>query len=175
MTRPLRLGVAIAAAVAATVALGALSRVPYQADRSAHAILRLAWRTPGVRVEECRPLTQEELDNLPSHMQRQEICEGRLLPYRLRVTIDGDVVVDEEIRPAGAREDRPLFVFHDFPLTPGRHPVSVVFERDLLEPEAEGAAAVPLRLEFDRTMAFEARRITLVTYDAERKALAVVE
>jgi len=166
---------AVVVALGVTALLGALSRVPYQADRSTNATLRLAWRTRGVRVEECRQVSAEELEKLPPHMRRSEICEGRLLPYQLRVLVDGDTLFDQEIRPAGAREDRPLFVFEDFPLEPGTHSVTVSFERDSLDDEHEGDAIVPERLTLERDIDFVARRIELVTYDSDRKALVLRE
>ena len=159
-------------AVGATAALGGLSRVPYQSDRSASAVLRLAWRTRGVRIEECRQLTEEELANLPQHMRRSEVCEGRLIPYRLSVDVDGITLLNTEIRPAGAREDRPLYVFQDLRLAPGPHDVSVVFVREgEIDPETEAGAATPARLEFRGQIEFAIREIALITYDAERKEL----
>jgi hypothetical protein len=167
-----KLILAILVAVGATAALGALSRVPYQSDRSASAVLRLAWRARGVRVEECRQLTEEELANLPQHMRRSEVCEGRLLPYRLTVDVDGTTLVNTEIRPAGAREDRPLYVLQDLLLAPGPHDVSVVFFRERkVGSEAEASAATPARLEFRGEIEFAVREIALITYDAEAKEL----
>ena len=167
-----RLVLAVLVAVAATAALGGLSRVPYQSDRSASAVLRLAWRARGVRIEECRQLTEEELANLPQHMRRSEVCEGRLIPYRLTVDVDGTTMVNTEIRPAGAREDRPLYVSQDLRLAPGPHDVSVVFVREgEIGPDAEAGAATPARLEFHEQIEFAVREIALITYDTERKEL----
>lgn len=171
MIRQTQVAVAVVVTLGGAALLGALSRVPYQADRSAHATLRLAWRTRGVRVEECRQVSAEELENLPPHMRQSEICGGRLLPYQLRVMVDGDTIFDREIRPAGAREDRPLFVFEDFPLEPGPRAVIVSFEREPLDEEVD--AMVPVRLMLERDIDFIARRIELVTYDSERKALVL--
>ena len=124
-------------------------------------------------MEECRTPTAEELENLPPHMRRTEICGGSLLPYRLQVVVDNDTLIDAEIRPAGAREDRPLFVFQDLPLEPGTHAVTVRFEREPLDSENETQAVVPQRLELSRTIEFVARRIELVTYDPEGKELVL--
>jgi hypothetical protein len=155
-----RLVLAVLVAVGATAALGGLSRVPYQSDRSASAVLRLAWRARGIRIEECRQLTEEELANL------------RLIPYRLTVEVDGTTMVNTEIRPAGAREDRPLYVFQDLRLDPGPHDVSVVFVREgEIDPDTEAGAATPGRLEFYEQIVFAVREIALITYDTERKEL----
>src|SRR6266542_87023 len=98
-----RNGAAITVALATTLAIGALSRGPYTPDRADNAIVRLAWRARGERVEQCRRLTEEELERLPAHMRQEEQCEGRILPYRLQVRVDGAGVLHELVLAAGAR------------------------------------------------------------------------
>ena len=102
MSRTFARGLAVFVTGAVVLALGALSRIPYTPAGAGHGVLRLSWRVRGERVTECRRLTPEELEALPLHMRRPEVCEGRIAPYRLRVTIDGSVVEDTLIRAAGA-------------------------------------------------------------------------
>lgn len=169
--RPRVMGpLAVVVAIGATAVLGALSQVPYQSDRGTGAIVRLAWRTRGVRVDECRKLTEEELAELPQHMRREEVCQGRLLPYRLTVALDDETVVDREVQPAGARRDRPLYVFQDLPVQPGRHHVSIVFQRE--ESDAgENEADTPAVLTFDEEVDVADREISLITYDPDQRRL----
>ncbi len=177
MIAPLRRGIAVAFAVVVTVAVAALSRAPYAAGETQGAAVRLAWRVRSARVEECRQLTPAERANLPTHMRREEVCEGRVLPYRLVVTLDGRVVADELVRAAGARADRPLFVFHEFPVAPGPHDLRIRFERE--QPSAagdtvrtaEGAAAAPALLELAERVALDPLDVALVVYDPEQRAL----
>jgi hypothetical protein len=63
-------------------------------------------------------------------MRREEVCEGRVLAYRLRVVLDGDTVADETVEPRGARADRPLYVFHEIRAQPGIRVLDVVFVRE---------------------------------------------
>lgn len=173
----LRPGPAVAGAIlaiGATVGLGALSQAPYQSEAAARGIIRLAWRTRSVTARECRALTQEELENVPAHMRQTETCEARTIPYLLRVTVDGETVLDEEVRSRGAREDRPLFVLHDLPVAPGLHHLSIWFTRAEEPSETTTAPeAAPARLELDQHVELTERQIVLVTYDADANALVV--
>lgn len=175
MTPLVRRAAAIALALTATLAIGALSRAPYTADRTEHAIVRLAWRARGERVERCRRLTPEELERLPAHMRQEERCEGRILPYRLQLRVDGARVLDELVEAAGARHDRPLYVYHERPLQPGTHAIAVAFTREGATPpgareEAEGTPGV---LTLDTTVALLPRRVLLVTYDDDARRLVL--
>ena len=163
MSPALARGLAVLVTGAAVLALGALSRFPYTPADAGSGVLRLSWRVRGERVTECRRLTPEELEALPLHMRRPEACEGRIAPYRLRVTIDGSVVEDTLIGAAGAREDRPIYVLRDFPLSPGTHAVDVAFARE--------GAPVPLTL--DTVVAIRPGRVSLVTFDPDRNALVL--
>lgn len=175
MTRVARLGAVGAATLGALLAMRLASFVPYTAERDVAAVVRLGWRARGERVNECRRLTPEELAKLPAHMRQTEVCEGRLLPYRLTVSIDSAPVVDRLVHGAGAREDRPLYVFEDLPVTPGPHRLSVRFT--LVGTATRAASAVgpatPPRLALDTTVELGFRRIVLVTYDEEREQLVV--
>ena len=93
------------------------------------ALIRLSWRTASERIEHCRRLSVEEIAELPVHMRREEVCEGRLVPYRLRVALDDSMVIDEVVQPAGARGDRPLFVLRDLAVPAGEYVVTVDWSR----------------------------------------------
>ncbi len=175
MTPLARRTTAIALALGSTLAIGALSRAPYTADRAAHGVVRLAWRARGERVEECRRLTPEELERLPAHMRQEESCEGRVLPYRLQLSIDGARVVDELVQAAGARHDRPLYVYRELTLQPGAHAIAVVFAREGAIPpgEREASEGTPPRLALDTTVALLSRRVLLVTYDDDARRLVL--
>jgi hypothetical protein len=174
-----RRAAALLLAVLATLVLVALSRVPYAAERRGDALLRLSWRMAGEYIEECRVPSEEELARLPLHMRRERICDGRLLPYRLVLRIDDRVVLDEWVRGAGARQDRPLAVFHELRLEPGERHVSVSWtpergtprvpgERSAAEAAAEAASA---RHELAAQLRFEASDVALITYDIDARRL----
>jgi hypothetical protein len=161
--------------------LGALSRAPYAwvADQ---AVLRLAWRARSVQVEVCRHRSAEELERLPVHMREDEVCEGRLLPYRLRAVVDSELVIDAVVHPAGARADRPIYVFREVPLDSGERRLQVRFERQGIapieppeeHPEEHGPARVaPPVLALDTAIRLGQRDVLLVTYDEQAQQLVL--
>lgn len=164
-----------AMALVATALIGALSQVPYDAaPADTPALLRLAWRARGVRVEECRRLTEEELAGVPAHMRVEEECQGRVLPYRLEVVVDGEHRIDRLVRAAGAREDRPLYVLEQVSLPSGTHAVAVSFVRQgSLVPEDSATATTPAVLELDAPVTLAPGDIALVTYDADGRVLTL--
>jgi hypothetical protein len=170
--------VAVALVAVGALALGVLTRVPYAMEDSADAELRLTWRARASQVEECRRLTAAEQEALPVHMRREVICEGRVASYRLEVRVDGEIRHGSTIRGAGARGDRPLYVFDAIRLPPGHHEVDVVFER-IGDPAADTAAtpprsgSVPDRLELREHLELAAGEVALVTYDATERRLVL--
>ncbi len=167
--------IAALVALVATLAVGGLSQVPYEHEPAAHSVIRLAWRIRGAVATECRTLTAEELEKVPVHMRRAEECERRPVSYTLRVAVDGETVVEERVRAAGARADRPLYVFRDLAVSPGNRQLAISFIREAeLEARSEGdKAVIPARLDFDQTLRLAPKQIALVTYDAERRALVM--
>lgn len=170
--------------VAALLAIGAATRFPYPAAPPDHGVLRLSWRTRGERVEECRRLTPAEIAQLPIHMRREEVCEGRVLPYLLVVEMDGRLLLRERVLPAGARHDRPLYVFHEIPIPTGEHRLAVRFVREDTRRERGGGSgrgrdddhserrsATPSYLELETGFRARPGEVTLVTYDADQREL----
>lgn len=88
------------------------------------ALLRLSWRTEGQRVKHM--LAGDP--SLPKHMQLPEgNYEFRLIPYRLAVRVDGQLVVERLVTPPGVRHDRPLMVLEEIALPAGDHSLEVEF------------------------------------------------
>ncbi len=161
-------------AFATVLGIAGLSRVPTARTIPDAAIIRLSWRTLGVRLEECRRLTEEELEALAPHMRTPESCTGRNADYELRVTLAGAGVVTDTVHPTGLRTDRPIYVLRDLPVTPGSHEVSVTFTA-LVPPEVTarrdtiGGPSLALHYEGELTLA--AAEIALITLDATGTAL----
>ena len=170
MSRVWRVVIGGALVVAVVVAVGVLTRFGWSLE-SDHAALRLAWRMPVPRVVECREPTEEELAELPVHMRRDEICEGRAVAYTLEVRVDGELRRRSTVEAAGARADRPLQVFGELPLAPGARSLRVVFER--ADSADAGETSLPDRLVVDRELDVAAREVVLVTYDDGERELVM--
>ena len=155
-------------AMLACAGLVALSWGSVHLGSADEGVLRLSWRAVGQRIEECRVPSEEELAALPPHMRRDEICEGRLAPFALEVRLDEEVVLRRELHAAGAREDRPTYVFDELRVEPGPHRLEVDFAV-----AGGGAAALvpPLRLRTRIELA--SRSVVLVTRDDESGELVV--
>lgn len=158
---PGRFALGAALALSATLAIVALSQLPWRAGPENEALLRLSWRAAGERIEKCRAPSEADLAGLPPHMQPKEICEGRTLPFQLTLRVDGATLFDAEVRPAGARADRPAYVLEEFPVAPGPHRVEVRFAVSREQGAAAGATSPPLLL--DETLTLGARDVVLVT------------
>lgn len=176
MRRAVRRAAGVLLALAVTLGIAALSRVPYT-SANGEAVLRLSWRARSERVQSCRKLTEEEMAALPIHMRRTEECEGRVLPYHLRVEVDGRPLVSDTIHPAGAREDRPLYVYQEIPLPPGPHHLSARFIREDAGSDheccEEERSATPTRLELSESLGLRPGHVALVTYDPDLRSLVV--
>lgn len=164
----LRKALALGGAVAAVLLVAALSRVPYTAHEDPDALLRLSWRIQGDAVEACRALSADEMEELPVHMRNPEACQRRGRSYRLRLWTDGNLLVDRVVEPSGARGDRPLYVFHEVALAPGRHEVEIAFAPVEEAGEAGGterpeSTGDPLR--YQGTVELDAREVVLVTLE----------
>jgi len=179
MTPVLQRGLGGVVAVGATVLLAALSRAPQPVGDGHGGLLRLSWSGQPERVEVCRTMPDEELAALPQHMRQPVVCEGRAADYHLVVTVDGAVVTDEPVTGGGLRHDRPVYLYREFPLSPGAHALTVRFAlADTAAPAPARAApgrldALPRVLTLDTAITLRPRTVALVTYDAEGSKLGM--
>lgn len=133
------------------------------------AFVRLSWRADPLRVEDCRTLTEEELEAIPTHMRRTEECVGGFVDYELTLEIDDRARVIDTIAPSGLRRDRPIYVLRDEPVAPGRHDVEVTFRA--LVPDDFESQDGPVVLRWSGEMALEAGQVGLVSLDPRGAAL----
>lgn len=144
--------------------LGALSRLP-MGDQPVEGIFRLGARIPGLAIEDCRELSPEEIQKQPVHMRRTRECSKVAPDYVLSVEVDGQQAVRKIARHSGVRDDRPLFVSEDIPVSPGKHEFFVS-----LKPENEDLQEAP-QLQLATAVSIDSSRIYLVVYDPEKKIL----
>ena len=198
--RALGVVVAILAALALRWS-SALSSGTRTADRQP-AQLRLSLSARPERVERCRELTDEELAKLPAHMRMRTKCEGYSARYLLLVKLDERQLSLDTLRGGGLRHDRPLHVFNEHEVSPGRQHVLVEVtridegiarteedssesreavadtllggraEREREERTRRVAEAMPARLVLDTTMTLVPGGVVLITFDQNTRRLA---
>jgi hypothetical protein len=130
--------------VAAVILLGFLTRAPLAGRDADRAALVLTWRLRGEEVVVCRRPTEADLADLPVHMRNPDACVGDIPPFALDVIVNGEPLVSRAVRPAGVRGDRPLYVYEELWLEPGRHELTVSFRSQ--DGAGPGGATGALRL-----------------------------
>ncbi len=185
------------------LALASAAPVPYH--RAGMSRLRLSWSARPERIESCRAVSHEELEREEEHMRQRVECEGRFATYALRVEADGQLVTESVVRGAGLRHDRPMYLLREFAVPSGARHVRIAFarrerkdddsaltastltaesdtglfagraEREAVERARRKRAAIPARLALDTVLTFEPDRVIVVTFDADRRALDVLE
>lgn len=85
------------------------------------AVIKLSFSHAGAHVEECRRLTQEELNRLPPNMRRPTECPRARVPLLVEVEVDGRLLYREELLPSGLAGDGASTAYRKFPVTAGRH------------------------------------------------------
>ena len=168
--------VGILLAIAATVGLTRASSVPFS-PHGEQAVLRLAWTARPERIEDCRQKSDEELSKLPPHMRQPMSCVGTSATYSLEVRWNDRVIAQQMMRGGGLRHDRPLYLFRNIELPPGDAAIRVAFQR--VESVTGNARrhdeAIPSSVVLERRLALQSRKVALVTYDAERRDLVIVD
>jgi hypothetical protein len=177
--------------------------LPYR-DR-AGARLRLSWSARPERIEGCRRVSAEELAREEEHMRQRVACDGSFATYVLRVESDGRALDETVVRGSGLRHDRPLHLLRDFDLPSGTHHVRVSLtrrertdadttadstehdtkpdtglfegraEREQVERRRRARAAIPARLVLDTVVVFPPGRVAVVTFDANRRTLELLD
>ncbi|MFN2376384.1 MAG: hypothetical protein ABR538_07585 [Candidatus Binatia bacterium] len=132
-------------------------------DPTDGAILRVALRTTAGTIQDCRRLSQQELDALPVHMRRPEVCDTRAVPYRLEVRIGGRPMLERTYTASGIHGDRPLVVDEQLNLAPGSHEVTIRFAPVT---EAGPGDKAPPSFAFDGPVSLVDGRIRVATLDA---------
>lgn len=101
--------------------ISGLSRIPYGREPDG-AVLRLSWKTVG---ETLRVEGGAVDESVPAHMRNPDADQVRLRDYELTLNVDGAERLRKTLSPPGWQHDRPITVFEDLELPPGRHTVEL--------------------------------------------------
>lgn len=125
--------------------------------------LRVAVRTRAASADRCRERTAEELQKLPMHMRQKMACERGWIAYNFSVGVNGQIVDQRTVSPAGAFGDRPLVLSSDTWLEPGAHIVQIQ-----LSPDASAGVTDTVKdMAFHQTITFTAGRAVLVMLEPD--------
>ena len=141
-------------------------------DPTEGSILRIALRTTAGTMQDCHKLTQQELDALPMHMRRPEVCETRAVPYRLEVRAGERALLDRTFTAAGIHGDRPLTVDQELAVAPGTHDVTIRFTPALAE-QHDGDKTAPPAFAFEGPIEFTDGRIRIATLNPAGTAFEI--
>lgn len=89
------------------------------------ALLRISFRHPGKLAGDCRTRSPEELAKLPPHLRAEQDCDRERSPVHIRVEIDGRLLHDEVVAPAGLRRDGASSTYRRFAIPAGEHHLKV--------------------------------------------------
>ncbi|MBI4827865.1 MAG: hypothetical protein HY804_03510 [Nitrospinae bacterium] len=111
---------------------------------------------------------EETASHRRSHMQRKSrVCGSReRVPLRLDVWLDGQQLTGELIQPSGLQADGVTFVFKRYTFPAGAHAVKVAAQ----DYRADGSGQKTV---FERTLALDAARVTVIDYDPERQSFFI--
>jgi hypothetical protein len=98
------------------------------------ALLKLSFSHSGQLISECRRRTQEELAALPPNMRNPMDCPRERSPVTVRLALDGSVLAQRQISPAGLSRDGPSTIYARFPVPAGSHRLSVQLNDSVREP-----------------------------------------
>jgi len=122
MVRALQLtGQVIAYSLFAVVVGFFATRPPYTHLNPSEARINMSFSPAGAHVEECRRLTQEELNRLPPNMRRPTECPRARVPLLVELELDGQRLYRDELPPSGLSSDGASTAYRKFPVAAGRH------------------------------------------------------
>lgn len=150
-----------AVSLALLAAMGYLARLPY-GQKTTHAVLRVSVRAAAQQHDTCQTRSDAELARLPVHMRQKTYCERRLLPYRLRIDINGEPKLDKILQPRGVHGDRPVVSDNSFHLVPGSHLLTAT-----LIPASTNDQTAPVGFEYNGSVTLTAGQIAVLKMDRQ--------
>jgi len=140
------------------VFIGALSVWPeYRLLADSEAIVSLTFNHAGMRKEECRRLTQEELNSLPPNMRKPDECPRERHPVRVELRIDERLVHADTAPPSGLWNDGKSSIYRRVTVDAGEHEIFIGM--------TDSGMVENFDYEFRRTMTIESGRNLVISFD----------
>lgn len=89
--------------------------------RDGEALIKFSLAHLSQRIVPCRKLTDAERQALPPTRRAFEVCERGRSPTLVRLRLDGEILVEKLIEPAGLRDDGRSYYLDYFPVPAGEY------------------------------------------------------
>lgn len=122
------------------------SDLKYKTPFDGKPSLVISFKHPGQIGEKCRELTQEELNKLPIHMRKKQVCERKRSPVKMAIIINDNKILEKSYKPGGIWEDLNSIAIEEIPIEQGEHFVKVLIS-DL--PSQEWNYSFEEKIKFD--------------------------
>lgn len=168
---------AIAIAAVPFVLIYFLSAAEYRFYSPEESMLKVAFKHSGKRIEECdeerflqHQAERYRRENRKSQGVRMDIgllektgCSRERHPIRLRIVVDGRLLLDKTYQPVGIRKDGASFIYEKFTLPSGKHSIEITMKDSKDSP--------PYLLK--STVEFPPERVLLVRFDPKLNRLVI--
>lgn len=98
---------------------------PYQLVEDDRAIISLVFTHAGERINECRRLSQEELNKLPPNMRTADDCPRERYPVRVELRSGTETLYDQTLLPSGIWADGKANIYQRIEVQSGVHEIFV--------------------------------------------------
>ncbi len=160
MPDPMRLA-RLAFWIALGAGVAALSGSPgYRQLEPGAAVLRVSVAHASATLGECRALTPAELAARAPNMRAPLACPRERAPLRLRVELDGTLLLDEMLTPRGLARDGRTILYRRYSVAAGEHRLIVLAE--------EQGGARPARYERAAAVALAPGKVLTIDLRPER-------
>lgn len=85
------------------------------------AMVSLTFSRAGQRIQECKTLSQEELNKLPPNMRAPQDCPRERHPVQVEFSVDEDVLYEATLPPSGIWNDGESTIYQRILITAGTH------------------------------------------------------
>lgn len=120
--KALRLAGQLLVGILFAIPVGVFSRWPdFAPVPAAHGEFKLSLAHLTDRMQPCHTLSAEEREALPPNMRAFEVCERARASALVEVVLDGEVVLREDVRPAGLHRDGRAYLYRAWPLRAGEY------------------------------------------------------
>ncbi len=95
------------------------------------SMITMAFSHAGERIEECRRLSQEELEKLPPNMRNPLDCPRERSPVTVELLLDGERIIHRVFNPPGLYSDLGIDVYLNAKVPAGTHRLTMAMNDDV--------------------------------------------